>query len=92
MKEISSKQCHVFTVIKHLMVFHSLVFEGNMKFPQTTALALGKSEGAFGIVVDMHYNNPLLQAGKTDASSLRFYLTSKPREHKVKLHRLTLVA
>lgn len=39
--------------------------------------------GVRGINVQMHYDNPKLKEGRTDASVLRLHLTSKPREHEV---------
>lgn len=57
---------------------------GKFKVPKIVSFPLGEAQGTKGIQVEMHYDNPLLLKGRTDASGLRFHLTKTPRQHEVK--------
>lgn len=55
---------------------------GELRMPSEVAIPLGIS-GRKGINIQIHYNNPEELKGRTDASILRLYVTTKPRKHEV---------
>ncbi|GMH42495.1 hypothetical protein BSKO_10414 [Bryopsis sp. KO-2023] len=49
--------------------------------PSKASISLGEGTGRVGLILRMHYNNPFLKEGLTDASGMRLHVTTKPREY-----------
>lgn len=59
------------------------MFLAQTRQPPNVAIPVGSGVGVYGLNLQMHYDNPSLIEGETDASVLRLYLTPTPREHMV---------
>ncbi|XP_051952101.1 DBH-like monooxygenase protein 2 homolog [Xyrauchen texanus] len=54
---------------------------GAFEFPEVAGLPIGGNVGNILYRLEVHYNNPKQMAGRVDNSGLRFYYTSKLRQH-----------
>ncbi|XP_073788581.1 DBH-like monooxygenase protein 2 homolog isoform X1 [Danio rerio] len=54
---------------------------GDFEFPEVAGLPIGGNVGDFFYRLEVHYNNVNKTAGRVDSSGLRFYYTSKLRQH-----------
>ncbi|GMH44491.1 hypothetical protein BSKO_12443 [Bryopsis sp. KO-2023] len=53
----------------------------DLSIPLVSGFAVGKGTKRAGFKVQMHYDNPLLKEGETDASGIRFHMTTTPRKY-----------
>eukprot|EP00803_Ostreobium_quekettii_P010956 evm.model.scf_201EXC.9 EVM.evm.TU.scf_201EXC.9 scf_201EXC:105485-112982(+) len=58
---------------------------GNFSLPSNAGISVGKGTGRLSFELQIHYDNPLLQTGRTDASGIRMHLTSDLRKDEVGL-------
>lgn len=49
-------------------------------YPENVAFPIGGPGNQFGIVLEMHYDNPGLTSGVLDSSGIEFFYTSTPRQ------------
>ncbi|KAG7357085.1 copper type II ascorbate-dependent monooxygenase [Nitzschia inconspicua] len=57
--------------------------EKGIAFPDFLGVPLFGDDGFQAFRVEIHYNNPTLDAGVVDNSGVRFYWTSEPREQEI---------
>lgn len=50
-------------------------------YPEETGLPIGGNDFNPYVMLEVHYNNPELQAGKIDSSGIRFSLTRSLRKY-----------
>ncbi|KAM6954075.1 DBH-like monooxygenase protein 2 homolog [Aplochiton taeniatus] len=54
---------------------------GAFELPENAGIPIGDGSNDVFYRLEMHYNNPSKEAGRTDSSGLRLYHTAKLREH-----------